>query len=67
MKMQNFYEELRKEFSNSDQEYCNYCNEDRIGMTCCGENHWVLFEFLEKDTQDAIIKAEFDRVYGVKK
>ena len=66
MKMQSFHDELRAEFSNSSQEYCAYCNDERSGMSCCGENHWILFGDIEKDSQDAIIQAEFDRVYGVK-
>jgi len=36
----------------SNEEYCVYCVEPRMGAVgCCGENHFVLFSDLDTDTQ----------------
>lgn len=66
MKSKTFYEQIREEFMSSSQEYCAYCSDERSGMSCCGENHWVEFKDLDKDSQDQIINAEFDKAYGEK-
>jgi len=63
MKVQSFYDQIRHEFMDSSQEYCCYCSEERSGISCCGENHWVEFKDLDKDSQDLIINYEFDKAY----
>lgn len=67
MKSKDFYEQIREEFMDSSVEYCVYCSEERSGMSCCGENHWVEFKDLDKDSQDQIINEEFDKAYGENK
>ena len=64
MKSKSFYEQLRAEFMDGNNaEYCAYCSEERCGMSCCGESDWVQFKDLDKQSQDAIINQEFDKVY----
>jgi hypothetical protein len=63
MKSKSFYEAIRAEFMESDQEYCCYCGEPRSGMGCCQENHFVTFKDLYPEDQQAIINAEFDNAY----
>ena len=49
---------------NSNEEYCAYCIEPRMGwIGCCGENHFVLFSDLDTDSQ-LEIAAEIARKEG---
>ena len=63
MKSKSFYEAIRAEFMESDQEYCCYCLKPRSGMGCCQENHFVTFKDLYPEDQQEIINAEFDNAY----
>jgi hypothetical protein len=48
----------------SNEEYCAYCIEPRMGVvSCCGENHFVLFSDLDTDSQHDIA-AEIARKEG---
>ena len=49
---------------NSNEEYCAYCIEPRMGVIgCCGENHFVLFSDLDTDSQHQV-SAEIARQEG---
>ena len=63
MKSKSLYEVIRAEFLASDQEYCCYCLEQRGGISCCQENHFVPFSDLYEEDQREIINAEFDKAY----
>lgn len=49
------FEELRS----SGREWCPYCLEPRLGKaSCCGENHFALFEDLDQESQQAMVEWE---------
>jgi hypothetical protein len=55
-------ERIIKECAN--EEYCAYCIEPRmVVVSCCGENHFVLFSDLDTDSQHEIA-AEIARKEG---
>jgi hypothetical protein len=45
-----------KYLSHGDCEYCCYCAEPKTSGSCCGENHFVPFEDLYEDDQEALIQ-----------
>lgn len=57
-KMKSFVDELRTEFTLSEQEYCCYCGNEKAEGPCCGEEHFVTFADLGEDVQNVILDAE---------
>lgn len=61
MKMKTYKQELIDYHMKSDQEYCYYCLEPNYGkLSCCQENHFGAFRYLDTDAQNDIIQDELD-------
>lgn len=59
MKMNEFQQELVKQHTQSDREYCYYCLDPRDDkISCCDEYHFGEFKDLDEDAQNEIINAE---------
>jgi hypothetical protein len=40
-------------------EFCAYCLEEREDKkSCCQENHWVVYDDLDKETQDNLKESK---------
>jgi hypothetical protein len=62
-------DELRKEIEqslrSSGELYCCYCSDIKDEkISCCSENHFVPFEDLYEDQQEALIEEQLDEWEG---
>jgi hypothetical protein len=61
MKVKSFREEIRSNLMGSSTEYCCYCYTVRgCSISCCQENHFVMFQDLDDETQNEMINIEVE-------